>query len=471
MLESTIIPMKKIILSLLAIIATLALALTLLAPRLLGFSITELGSALRVATGIGAKLACSGRYLSGFDHTRNLDDLASYSPANRLLDLAYNDQDKRVTATLLGMGETSATFRPGLGCTLDIGDTHPLDQVVTAPIAESSAPWPKGSSAPDIDPALQKIADEILRQDNSAGLNTRALLVVQDGRLVAESYGDKVTAETPLMGWSMGKSLTAIMVARLQKLQPNVDTSSPLFPQWSDEKGEDERSQISLENLLQMNSGLAFDEIYAPGTDATEMLFGAHSASDVALQSPLAYPPGEHFSYSSGTTNLLARWVYDRLGATPQASVDFFRQQILSPLGMAHTTFEVDASGVFVGSSYIYASARDWARLGLLMLDDGKWEGEPLLPPGWVEAASRPNSSQNEPRYGYQFWLNGGGDTLRYPDLPEDGYLMQGNREQKVLISPSTNTVIVRLGWTKGEYPASRNFARLLPGTSYATKH
>ncbi|WP_231756975.1 serine hydrolase domain-containing protein [Microbulbifer elongatus] len=450
--------MKKIILSLLAVIAAFVLALALLAPRLLGFSITELGNAVRVSTGMGAKLACSGRYLSGFDHTRNLNDLASYSPANRLLDLVYDDQAKRVTATLMGMGETSATFRPGLGCTLDIGDSSALDQVTVKPLAASSAPWPSGSGAPDIDPTLQKTLNAMLSQDSASGLNTRALLVVQDGKLVAESYSDGITPQTPLLGWSMGKSVTAMLVARLQAVQPDNDTSSPLFPQWSDE-----RSQISLENLLQMSSGLAFDETYAPGSDATEMLFGAHSASDIALQSPLAHPPGSYFSYSSGTTNLLARWVYEQLGAAPQASVDFFQQQLLAPLAMANTTFEVDGSGVFVGSSYLYAPARDWARLGQLMLNGGEWEGTALLPEGWVTSASTPNASTNEPRYGYQFWLNGGGESLRYPELPADSYFMLGNRAQAVMISPSTNTVVVRLGWTKGDYPTGPNFARLLP--------
>lgn len=452
--------MKKIILTTLASLVGLLLVLALLAPMLLGFSVTQLNSAVRVATGMGAKLACSGHYVSGFDAARNLDDLASYSPANRLLDLEYGNQ--RVTASLLGMGERSATFRPGLGCTLDIGDTTALDKVTAAraeDMAEEQAKdWPAGSAAPDIDAQLQRTLDEMLTKDNQAGLNTRALLVVRDGKLVAESYSDGVTANTQLLGWSMGKSLTAMMVGRLQALQPQLEVATPLFPQWSDE-----RNLLTLEHLLQMSSGLDFDETYAPGSDATRMLFNAHSASDIALQSPLAHTPGEHFSYSSGTTNLLARWLYEQLGATPQANVDFFQQQILAPLGMDHTTFEMDASGVFVGSSYIYASARDWARLGLLMLNDGQWNGERLLPEGWVSAASSPNQSENDPAYGYQFWLNHGGETARFPELPEDSYFMLGNRKQVVMISPSTNTVVVRLGWSAGDYPTGENFAQLLP--------
>ena len=450
--------MKKITLTLLVSLAGLTLVFALLAPMLLGFPVTQLGNAVGVATGMGAKLACSGRYISGFSETRNLDDLASYSPANRLLDLHYDNDIQRVTATLLGMGKTSATFRPGLGCALDIGDTAALDQVAVAPIPESSGAWPTGDRATHINPELQRTLDRIMAQDNQAGRNTRALLVVRNGQLVAESYAEGISAETPLLGWSMGKSLTAMMVARYQALEPQLKVTSPVFPQWSDD-----RRQITLENLLQMSSGLDFDETYAPGSDATRMLFNAHSASDVAMQSTLAHTPGEHFSYSSGTTNLLARWLYEQLGATPQANLEFFREQILAPLGMRHTTFEVDASGVFVGSSYIYASARDWARLGLLMLDDGQWNGEQLLPEGWVATASSPNQSANDPAYGYQFWLNRGGESARFPELPEDSYFMLGNRKQVVMVSPSTSTVIVRLGWSAGDYPTGRNFAQLLP--------
>ncbi|WP_078083953.1 serine hydrolase domain-containing protein [Microbulbifer mangrovi] len=450
--------MKKIILSLLAGFAGLLVLMAVLAPTLLGFSITQLGSAVRVATGMGAKLACSGHFVSGFSEARNREDLASYSPANQLLDLQYDNQGKRVTATLFGLGKTTATFRPGLGCTLDIGDTRALDKVVPAPLASTTGDWPTGENPAHLDPTLQRTLDAILAEDNRAGLNTRALLVVQNGQLVAESYGEQVNPQTPLLGWSMGKSLTAMMLGRLQALQPELETTAPLFPQWGDE-----RQQVRLENLLQMSSGLDFDETYAPGSDATRMLFDAHSASEIALQSQLAHSPGAHFSYSSGTTNLLARWIYEQLGGNPQANVDFFRKQILVPLGMQNTTFEVDASGVFVGSSYIYASARDWARLGLLMLQDGQWNGERLLPEGWVTAASSPNQSSNDPGYGYQFWLNSGGESLRFPELPKDSYFMLGNRKQVVMVSPSTDTVIVRLGWSSGDYPTGRNFAQLLP--------
>ena len=451
--------MKKTIKILLATLITLALAVTLLAPRLLGFSITELGAAVRVATGMGAKLACSGRFVSGFGEAQIVEDLASYSPANRLLALDYDLANKSVDASLLGLGHTSASYREGLGCTLDIGGLSELDSIQVIAPAVVSAEWPAGNQVPFIDEELQQRVSSLLEQDNAAGLETRALLVVQDGKLVAEAYGQGIDAQTPLLGWSMGKSLTAMMLGRMEALGMAPTDAAPIFPQWQG----DARAQITLQDLLQMSSGLDFDETYAPGSDSTKMLFSAPSASDVAMRSPAMFEPGTHFAYSSGTTNLLARWLHEQLGGEPQASVDFFHNEILKPLGMRNTVFEVDPSGVFVGSSYIYASARDWARLGQMMLNRGTLNGQRLLSEDWVTRASAPNASENEPRYGYQFWLNGGGDTLRFPQLPADAYFMLGNRKQVVMIAPSTNTVIVRLGWTRGDYPTGENFARLLP--------
>ena len=210
-----------------------------------------------------------------------------------------------------------------------------------------------------------------------------------------------------------------------------------------------------------MSSGLAFDETYAPGSDSTHMLFTADSAAAVALQSPLAYTPGTHFSYSSGTTNMLSHLLSQQLGA-PQQRLDYLYQQFFQPLGMTHSLFEMDASGDFIGSSYLYASGRDWARLGWLMLNNGEINGHRLLTPDWIAAATTPNNSDNEKAYGYQFWLNRGDAQLRWPGLPADAYAMRGNRAQTVMMVPSKNTVLVRLGWTKGEYPLQQNFAALL---------
>lgn len=423
----------------------------------LGFSIFRIGAALDVSASMGAKLACSGYYLSGLNAQQNIDDLASYSPANRLLTINYDNGAKRVTANLKGLAEQSATYREGLGCTLDIGDTTALDSLQNTPLPPIAAAWPKGEQVDSIEPNIQNILDGLLQQDNLNGKQSRAMLVVKNGSIVAESYAEGFDQNSKLLGWSMGKSITAMMLGRLEQMGQVILDQTTGFPQWQN----DARKDITLIDLLQMSSGIAFDETYAPGTDATNMLFHAHSASDVALTGTANHDIGSHFNYSSGTTNILSRWLYDHLGGAQQ-QLDFFKQEFLEPLGMRNTIFEVDPSGVYVGSSYIYASARDWARLGLLMLNNGNLHGQQLLSPEFVKAAQTPIDADNYQKYGYQFWLNSDMQDTRWERLPKDAYMMMGNRKQIVMIIPSENMVIVRLGWTSGSYPTEANFAQLI---------
>ena len=436
----------------------LLVAVLLLTKPLLGFSPFAIGSLFAMASGLGAKLACSGRYLTGLSSDQVLADLASYSPVYGLVEISYDDELQVVTADLLGMGSSSASYRPGLGCTLNIGDVRALDSVIVGAVPTSSAAWPLGEAIHTIVPGYQQQLDTLLVEDNAAGYESRALLVVQRGQIIAESYAEPYAPETPHLGWSMGKSLTALLLGRLEYQGRLAMDETGLFPEWEN----DDRREIDVESLLHMASGLRFEEVYAPGSDATRMLFNSHSASAVALAEPLQHSPGEHFSYSSGTTNLLTRLFQQRVGGSTQQSVDYLYAQLLEPMAMAHTTLEPDPSGVFVGSSYIYASARDWARLGLLMAQGGELNGQRLVSSDWVARAATPSGALNDARYGYQFWLNSGGEVLRWPDLPADAYAMRGNRSQVVMIIPSEELVLVRLGWSVGGYPTSTNFGALV---------
>lgn len=423
----------------------------------LGLSPLALWANVTVGTAMGAKLGCSGRYLTGLDADQVQADLASYSAALGAVDVAYDDTQQRATATLFGMAPTSASYRQGMGCTLDIGDTGALDEIKVPTVSRSTAPWPAGSGAPDRDEALTRVLAATMARDNAAGEHTRALLVIRDGRLAAEQYADGFDADTPHLGWSMGKSVIGILLGNLAQSGKIAMDERDLFPAWAD----DSRAQIRVDALLQMSSGLDFSEVYAPGSDATRMLFLSRSAADVPLASPLAHEPGAHFSYSSGTTNLLGRLAMQRLGGL-QASYDWLHQQLFAPLAMARTILEPDPSGEFVGSSYVFASGRDWARLGQLLLAGGALNNHRVLQQSWLAHATAPNESANDPRYGYQLWLNSGGDELRWPDLPPDAYAMQGNRAQVVMIVPSAGLVLVRLGWSAGRYPLNANFAALV---------
>jgi len=452
--------MKKLLLAVAVLLALLVGAGAFLLP-MLGLSATDLAANVKVGTGMGAKLACSGRYLSGLDEQQVASDLSSYTPATDILSIDYDDNGRSVTASLLGMAATTARYRDGLGCSLEIGDTAPLDSLRAPNLPNTNGEWPLGEADNGLLMPLQAKAEEILAADNAAGLQTRALLVARGGKLLAEAYAQGFDSDSMLLGWSMGKSLTAILLGHMEMLgQLSVDETG-LFPRWRN----DERGQISIENMLQMSSGLDFSEVYAPGSDATAMLFTTHSASDVAIGSGLAHPPGDHFYYSSGTTNMLARLLTERLGGS-QASIDFLLNDIFDPLGMRNTVVELDPSGVFVGSSYVYGSGRDWARLGQLMLNEGELNGVRIVSRDWVARARTPNSSSNDTRYGYQFWLNDGvpGNSagLRWSTLPADAYAMSGNRAQTVMIIPSAQAVLVRLGWTSGSYPMMKNFTELL---------
>jgi CubicO group peptidase (beta-lactamase class C family) len=428
-----------------------------LLPRMIGFSLWNLPQALAVGTGITAKLACSGHYLSGFTDQQNLEDSATYSPAVRAVTLRHT-LPNTIETDIAGFAPAKARYYPGLGCTLQYPGMAALEYLEVPELPARLGPWPAGEQHGAVQPQVQALLSEILAQDNAQGLETRALLVIHDGAIAAEVYKDGIGTDTPLLGWSMGKSVSAILLGRMEAMGLLDVAETQLFPAW---RGDD-RSEISLLNLLQMSSGLDFEEPYVPGSDSTRMLFFAPSAAEVAMESELTTAPGSYFYYSSGTSNLLTRLAWDRLGGDTQALLDFFAAELAIPLGLGNTTLELDASGVFVGSSYVYAPARDWARLGLLMLNDGVAGGQRLLPPGWTQHASSPNSSDNDPRYGYQFWLNGGGSQLRWPNLESGAYAMMGNRAQVVMMLPEHNAVFVRLGWTGvGDYPYDQRIARI----------
>lgn len=446
--------MKKALVVSVGVIALLGLVSTFV----LKIPPWHLGAAMEVAAGLGAKVACSARFLSGFSYERIHADLETYSPANALLNLDFDEQNKRVQADMLGLGYAAAKYRPGLGCTLEIGELAQPESEVLVGNPPVNAAWPEGNQVVNVHPGMQDYLQEMLKIDNEQGLDTRALLVLKGGKIQAEVYAPGYSADTPFLGWSMGKSLTAIMIGNLiQQGQLSLEQAS-LFDHWAN----DERKAITLRHLLTMTSGLAFDETYVPGSDSTRMLFTAPSAAGVAMDASAQYAPGTRFSYSSGTTNLLARLVFDKVGGTLQQNVEYFRQAIAKPLGLTNTTFEVDPSGAFVGSSYIFASARDWAKLALMLLNHGALNGQQVVPKGFVTEALQPNHSDNDSRYGFQLWLNGKGEQRRWDKLPEDAYAMMGSRSQLVMMVPSHDLAVVRLGWTPGRYPTNDKLALIV---------
>lgn len=425
-----------------------------------GITPSYLVSAPGVASGIGAKLLCSSVYVSGFSEQQARDDLTQYSPILRRLNVQFDHNLRQVHTSFYGMSPTTATYVDGIGCANDYTGFTQRAELQTTPLPVFSSRWPHGNRVETINNPLQQLTHALVAQDNASGFNTRALLVVHNGNIVAESYAQGADETTPLLGWSMAKSLMSIMLGNLE-YRGHLRIDEPAgFASWQD----DQRRHILMKHLLTMTDGLDFSEQYDPGEDATAMLFTQASASDYVISRALAHEPGTHFNYSSGTANLLSRIHFERTGATLASSLQDYREHIAVPLSFQHAVFETDASGVLMGSSYFYASARDWARMGQLMLNKGVLNGARVVSEDWVTQSTTPNQSLNEQTYGFQWWLNADGKTdyRRWPQLPDDAYSASGNRQQFVMIVPSADTVVVRLGWTSGSYPIAERVSQII---------
>ncbi|MEE8523376.1 MAG: serine hydrolase, partial [Thermoanaerobaculia bacterium] len=412
------------------------------------FAATYISRAVPVGTAYFAKVLCSEVFVSGRPPEDVLAiDLALDNPIVQGIEVDVDTERQRVSASLRGFFASTAVHREGLGCSLAIEVTPEelSSQTLAGTAPRPPRPWPEDDEDA-VEPAAPEIDVERLRQavdgaffepDPDRPRRTRAIVVVHDGELVAERYAPGFDAEMPLTGWSMTKSVTNALVGILVE-QGRLDVQAPApVPEWQDD--EDPRAAVTLDQLLWMSSGLDFDETYGdPGADVQQMLFRRPSAAAFAAAMPLRTPPGSEWSYSSGTSNIVSRIVRKTVEAAGEDYWTFPRRALFEPLGMTSATLEPDASGTFVGSSFCFATARDWARFGLLYLGDGVWEGERILPPGWVEYSTTPTPRSNG-RYGAHFWLNADADgsERRWPGLPADLYMMSGFEGQWVYVVPS----------------------------------
>ncbi|MBZ5710503.1 serine hydrolase domain-containing protein [Nannocystis pusilla] len=412
------------------------------------------GWILPTATGYVAKNACSAVFVAGRDPGRvGAEDLAPQSYVSFTVDR----EQRRVRASVFGLAARTAVYRDGLGCALAIGAAPESLQAQTVALPHapaSDAPWPIGegerlaADPPGLDrAALDAAVAAAFAEPNPDSLRrTRAVVVVHGGAIVAERYADGFDRDTRHLGWSMSKSVTNALVGILVGRGLLTRDAPAPVPGWAG----DPRRAVTLDQLLRMSSGLEFEERYGPLADATRMLFEVDDAADVALARPLAHDPDTVFSYSSGTTNILS-WIVRRQFPELAAYHRFPHEALFAPLGMRSAVFETDASGTFLGSSFVHATARDWARFGLLYLRDGVWDGARILPEGWV-AYSRTPTKTGVGDYAAHFWANAPDpadpDKRRLPHVPADAYQAAGFQGQAVLIVPSRDAVIVRLGMT-----------------------
>lgn len=410
----------------------------------------------RAAAAYVARTLCSGVLLAGMEPERLWHE--ELAMARGLVNARIlEDRGEVLAEALWGIVKARAVRHPGLGCSLQAGGVHPVplpppNRAQASDPPATDAPWPLAPAAARTPPraigrpALRAVLEAAFREaEPQRPMRTRAVVVVRDGWVVAERYAPGIAAGTPLIGWSMAKSLTHALVG-IAVTDGLLATDRPVpVPEWS--SSDDPRRAITLELLLRMRSGLAFSEVYDDfSSDVITMLLQAPDAGAFAAGKPLTAAPGEVWAYASGSTNIISRGL--RLAmADDRAYWRFPYERLFEPLGMHSAVLETDASGTFIGSSLAYATGRDWARFGQLYLQDGVWGDRRILPPGWVRHATTA-TPDSEGRYGAHWGLNQGGF---YPDLPRDAFHAHGFGGQLVLVVPSRQTVIVRLGQTPGD--------------------
>ena len=276
--------------------------------------------------------------------------------------------------------------------------------------------------------------------------------MLHKGIPVAEAYKPHFDRHTKFLSWSMAKSFTNAMAGILVR-QGKLDINKPLaIVEWK----ADERKKITMNNLLQMQSGLTWNEDYGNRSDVTLMLHCKSDMGRFAFEKSEAHPAGTYWYYSSGTTNIVTSYLR-KLFENDSLYYSFANIQLFNKTGMPDAVFEVDPCGTRIGSSYLYATARDYARFGLLYRNDGIFNGERILPEGWVNY-SRSAAAASNNSYGAFFWLN---RNRKLPSVPEDMYACEGHDGQRIFILPTQDLIVVVLGYS----PTSKggmDFDRLL---------
>lgn len=418
---------------------------------------------LSLASSYAAKIVCSNVFIAkrDVDSVIRTDVRLAEHGLDKLMKIDVDTAKQRVESSFLGLfAKRYAVFGEERGCTLVSNDEFPAF-AAAPPLPPSAMPdalWPTGeTSQPTNDPRLMvALSDPALQ-----GPGMRAIVVVHDGRIVGETYGQGFTASTPLLGWSMTKTVNAVLVGMAIKDGKLWLDRKGLFPQWAG----DARAGISLADLMAMSSGLEWNEDRGLVNDPARMEFLVKDAVAFARDKELVAAPGTSFHYASGSAVLLARIWQNAIGSTART---FPQERLFKTLGMTSAVFESDPSGTFLGEGFLYANAHDWARFGEFLRLGGEWNGQQLLPPGFVDYMRSPapaSVGDQGPVYGRgQLWLARG---LGFA-LPDDTFMLNGHLRQTMTIIPSRKLVIVRMGLTPEDIGFSN--ANLLSAIVAATR-
>lgn len=405
---------------------------------------------LPIITGYSAKNLSSGVFVAGRTQ-ESIEDIDLNFSFIKMNKNKIDWDNKEVKSSFLWHTSTSV-YIDGLGCCL-INDASKEDvkKFSCSPIEVNEYKtdtilWPKGDMMPDSFPTginMDKIAKTMEQAfaDTIPYKGTFAVMVVYKGQPVVERYREGFSSENKFLSWSMAKSFTNALTGILVK-QGKLDINKPIgFDEWKN----DNRKYISINNLMHMNSGLNWNEDYGNSSDVNNMLFKEGNMAQFTINKPYKYRADSAWVYSSGSTNIVSSIIRNTFTNDDDYHA-FPRLALFNKIGMESAIWEVDASGTFVGSSYIYATMRDYARFGLLYLNDGYWMGEQILPKGWVDYTTSA-SNGSEGQYGAFFWLNKSG--IDYPDVPRDMFCCRGHDGQYIYIIPSKDLVVVRTGFSK----------------------
>lgn len=418
---------------------------TLLLALIFGMSYAY--NRLPIVTGYAAKDMCSCVFIAGRD-PENVEENEFQFSLIKYANTEIDHGKRTVTATVLGMGSKTAYFHPQKGCAI-LNETKSEDFLVDVNYTNNIVNQELGSNLniPNVDyPALNKaVADHFIDDDKEKPYGTRSVLVLKDGEIIAEQYADGFDKDTKQIGWSMTKSIfSALIGIAIEQNYISDLNENKLFSEWKS----DDRKDITLKQLLQMNTGLEWTEDYGDISEATIMLYDRDDMISYAKNTGVEGEKGTHWEYSSGTSNLLSGLLRQRF-ADYESYFKFPYEQLFSKIGAPSFIMETDPKGNFVASSYAWANARDWAKFGQLYANDGTWNEERILPEGWSSFTAE-EAEGSEGGYGAQFWLP---TSEEYPNSPKDMYFADGFQGQRIFIIPSENVVIVRLGLTRFEQP------------------
>jgi len=391
-----------------------------------------------------------------------IDDLKALN----ILKTSIVEDQKLTSASFLGLLTRTARYRDESGCALLFGSES--GSFMDNPVPNISRQTPRDSKAFQLaEPAtnankqLVGILDEAFAEPDPEYLRrTRAVVIVHKGRIIAERYATGTDGDMLFPGWSMTKSVLNALVGILVR-DGRLSVDAPvLIHDW--QKPGDERMTITLNQLLHMTSGLQFNEDMSnPLGDVTRMLLAEPDMAAFTAKKALETEPGTQWRYSSGNSIILSKAIRNMMD--PEEYRRFPHQALFEPLGMSSAVLETDADGTFVASSFMYATARDWARFGMLYLDVNDRSRNHILPEGWIEYTKTAANTTTGKSYGAHFWLKLPDEYNRTQTvLPEDTFHAVGHEGQFVTIVPSYDTVIVRLGktryaqaWDQGAFAAS----------------